>query len=233
MSASRSRTFALAGRSVLLVDVLQGVVDALNRGESHIEDVRADQLNPARCRRPDLRVDRLRQLARRGRDHDRAAGRRASKQREPDLSILLHATREIATRLRKGQLVVRRSRRPIPARHGSSCCRCSAEAGFAWARTSTSRSRRGASTPARRQDARGAEGGRRDREACTTQAAGLYRGDQPGACRRPHRRPSWQALEHLPVGQHRARQRARTTRRAGGHRRLGSGRRAAASRSGS
>ena len=41
-----AHTFALAGRSVLLVDVLQDVVDALNRGESHIEDVRADGLGP-------------------------------------------------------------------------------------------------------------------------------------------------------------------------------------------
>ena len=41
-----AHTFALAGRSVLLVDVLQDVVDALNRGESHVEDVRADGLGP-------------------------------------------------------------------------------------------------------------------------------------------------------------------------------------------
>src|SRR5206468_1557459 len=34
-----AQVFAQAGRSVLLVDVLDHVVEALNRGESHIEDV--------------------------------------------------------------------------------------------------------------------------------------------------------------------------------------------------
>ena len=34
-----AQTFADAGRNVLLVDVVPGIVEALNRGESHIEDV--------------------------------------------------------------------------------------------------------------------------------------------------------------------------------------------------
>ena len=41
-----STTFAEAGCRVLLVDVVAGVVDALNRGESHIEDVESARLAP-------------------------------------------------------------------------------------------------------------------------------------------------------------------------------------------
>ena len=37
-------TFAEAGRRVLLLDVQKDVVDALNRGESHIEDVSSERL---------------------------------------------------------------------------------------------------------------------------------------------------------------------------------------------
>src|SRR5918993_1029774 len=98
-------TFATAGRSVLLVDVVQKVVDALNRGESHIADVSSAELGPL------VADGRLAATT----DYD--ALRRAgailialptplSKQREPDLSIVLSATREIAKRLHEGQLVV-------------------------------------------------------------------------------------------------------------------------------
>src|SRR2546429_9315859 len=41
-----STTFAEAGCRVLLVDVVAPVVDALNRGESHIEDVETERLAP-------------------------------------------------------------------------------------------------------------------------------------------------------------------------------------------
>ena len=37
-------TFGEAGQRVLLVDVQPHVVDALNRGESHIEDVSSERL---------------------------------------------------------------------------------------------------------------------------------------------------------------------------------------------
>ena len=100
-----AHTFALAGRSVLLVDILQEVVDTLNRGESHIEDVRADQFGPlvaAGRISASIDYDSLR-------DADAiviALPTPLSKQREPDLSILLQATLEIAKRLQKGQLVV-------------------------------------------------------------------------------------------------------------------------------
>ena len=98
-------TFATAGRSVLLVDVLPKVVDALNRGESHIEDVPSDLLAPL------VADGRLAATT----DYDALRGADAilialptplSKQREPDLSIVLAATQEIAKRLHEGQLVV-------------------------------------------------------------------------------------------------------------------------------
>src|SRR5919109_4488633 len=96
--------FADAGKRVVLVDVSQERVDMLNRGESYIEDVPSD---------------RLRELVTNGlsattdydvlRDADAiliALPTPLSRQREPDLSIVLGAAREIAPRLRKGHLVV-------------------------------------------------------------------------------------------------------------------------------
>ena len=100
-----AHTFATSGRSVLLVDVVQKVVDALNRGESHIEDVPSAELAPL------VAAGRLAATS----DYDALRGADAilialptplSKQREPDLSIIVAATREIAKRLREGQLVV-------------------------------------------------------------------------------------------------------------------------------
>jgi UDP-N-acetyl-D-mannosaminuronate dehydrogenase len=39
-----AHTLATAGRSVLLIDVSENVVDALNRGQSHITDVPSEEL---------------------------------------------------------------------------------------------------------------------------------------------------------------------------------------------
>ncbi len=100
-----AHTLASAGRRVLLVDVVQRVVDALNRGESHIGDVSSEDLAPL------VRDGRLAASS----DYDALRGADAilialptplSKQREPDLSIVVEATREIAKRLREGHLVV-------------------------------------------------------------------------------------------------------------------------------
>jgi UDP-N-acetyl-D-glucosamine dehydrogenase len=100
-----AHTFASAGKSVLLVDVAQRVVDGLNRGSSHIEDVPDDALRPL------VADGRLTATT----DYDSLRDADAilialptplSKQREPDLSIVLAATHEIAKRLREGQLVV-------------------------------------------------------------------------------------------------------------------------------
>ncbi len=100
-----AQVFAEAGRSVLLVDVDAERVDALNRGDSYIEDVPAAKLRElvterGLCATTDY--DRLR-------DADAiliALPTPLSRQREPDLSIVLGATAEIAKRLRPGHLVV-------------------------------------------------------------------------------------------------------------------------------
>ena len=97
--------FAEAGRSVVLIDVKEDRVEQINRGESYIKDVPSE---------------RLALLAREGRlrattDYDAAAGAGAillalptplSPQREPDLSALTGAVTGVATRLRRGHLVV-------------------------------------------------------------------------------------------------------------------------------
>jgi UDP-N-acetyl-D-glucosamine dehydrogenase len=100
-----AQIFAEAGKGVLLVDVVPSLVEALNRGESHIEDVPSEALKPL--------VDKG--LIEATTDYDRLAEADAvlialatplSKQREPDLSIVKSAVSELAKRLRKGQLVV-------------------------------------------------------------------------------------------------------------------------------
>jgi UDP-N-acetyl-D-glucosamine dehydrogenase len=94
-----------SGKSVLLVDVSERIVDGLNRGESHIEDVPSDSLRPL------VEDGRIAATS----DYDRLRNADAivvclptplSKQREPDISILRNAVAAIAERLRPGQLVV-------------------------------------------------------------------------------------------------------------------------------
>jgi UDP-N-acetyl-D-glucosamine dehydrogenase len=100
-----AHVFAEAGVPVLLVDVQRHVVEGLNRGESHIKDVDSDDLRPlveSGLIRATSDYDELREA-------DAilvALPTPLSKQREPDLSIVESATREIAQRLREGQLVV-------------------------------------------------------------------------------------------------------------------------------
>jgi UDP-N-acetyl-D-glucosamine dehydrogenase len=98
-------TFAEADRRVLLVDVQKPVVDALNRGESHIEDVSSE---------------RLRALVEKGHvvataDYEQLRQAHAilialptplSRQREPDLSYIERAARSLAPVLQRGQVVV-------------------------------------------------------------------------------------------------------------------------------
>jgi UDP-N-acetyl-D-glucosamine dehydrogenase len=100
-----AQVFADTGHSVVLVDVQADRVEQLNRGESYIEDVPSAELRRL--------VDELGLTATTDydvlRDADAiliALPTPLSKQREPDLSILLGATRDIAPRLRRGQLVV-------------------------------------------------------------------------------------------------------------------------------
>jgi len=98
-------TFAEAGCSVLVVDVVPELVERLNRGESHIEDVSSERLAAL------VSSGQLRATT----DYAEVAGCDAvviavptplSRQREPDLSIVESAARSLAPVLRKGQLVV-------------------------------------------------------------------------------------------------------------------------------
>jgi UDP-N-acetyl-D-glucosamine dehydrogenase len=100
-----AQAFAESGKSVVLLDVQQDVVDAINRGESHIGDVSSGSLKRF--------VDEGRISA--STDYDVlkdvdailiALPTPLSSQREPDLSIVKAAVEEIALRLRKGQVVV-------------------------------------------------------------------------------------------------------------------------------
>ena len=100
-----AHVFAEAGRSVVLVDVAEDVVAALNDGRSHIGDVPSDVLAPL--------VESGQIAATTSYDAVREADAillalptPLSKHREPDLSILLAATAEVGKRLRRGHLVV-------------------------------------------------------------------------------------------------------------------------------
>jgi UDP-N-acetyl-D-glucosamine dehydrogenase len=100
-----ARIFAETGKSVLLVDVDADRVAALNRGESNTEDVPSEVLKRhvedgalAATTDYDLLADAGAVLV--------ALPTPLSKQREPDLSILLGAIRDLAPRLQAGQLVV-------------------------------------------------------------------------------------------------------------------------------
>jgi UDP-N-acetyl-D-glucosamine dehydrogenase len=100
-----AQVFAEAGRRVVLVDVDAGRVAKLSRGESYIEDVPSATL--ARLVSEGLLTATT--------DYDVVRDADAivialptplSRQREPDLSIVLAAGDEIGRRLRPGQLVV-------------------------------------------------------------------------------------------------------------------------------
>src|SRR2546423_4171463 len=100
-----STTFAEAGCHVLVVDVVEPVIEGLNRGESHIADVERGGWAPLVQRG----------LVRATRDYGERKQAEAirialptplSRQREPDLSIVEAATRDIAAVLQEGQVVV-------------------------------------------------------------------------------------------------------------------------------
>src|SRR5256886_453470 len=100
-----SATFAEAGCHVLVVDVVEPVIEGLNRGESHIADVESARWAPL-----------VQQgLVRATTDYGELKQAEAilialptplSRQREPDLSIVEAATRDIAAVLQEGQVVV-------------------------------------------------------------------------------------------------------------------------------
>jgi UDP-N-acetyl-D-glucosamine dehydrogenase len=100
-----ARCFAEAGVGVVLVDTDEERVAAINRGETHVEDVPSEALRPlveagALAATTDYDV---------ARDTDSvviALPTPLSVNREPDLSIVLGAVRKLSGRLRKGHLVV-------------------------------------------------------------------------------------------------------------------------------
>ena len=99
-----AQVFAEAGSSVLLVDVDASRVERLNRGESYIEDVSSETLK--RLVENGLTATTDYDALREADAILVALPTPLSRQREPDLSIVLGATEEIAKRLRKGHLVV-------------------------------------------------------------------------------------------------------------------------------
>jgi UDP-N-acetyl-D-glucosamine dehydrogenase len=98
-------TFAESGCHVLVVDVVVPVVEALNRGESHIEDVSNERWQPLREQGLVQATTDYADL----RDAEAiliALPTPLSRQREPDLSIVEAATRGVANVLQAGQIVV-------------------------------------------------------------------------------------------------------------------------------
>jgi UDP-N-acetyl-D-glucosamine dehydrogenase len=98
-------TFAEAGSRVLVVDVQRQVVDALNRGESHIEDVSSERLG----------VLTEKGLVVATTDYEQVKNAHAilialptplSRQREPDLSYIERAGYSLAPVLQRGQVVI-------------------------------------------------------------------------------------------------------------------------------
>jgi len=98
-------TFAEAGGRVLVIDVQPRVVDALNGGKSHIEDIASDRLEAL--------VDKGLIVA--STDYEQCKHAHAvlialptplSRQREPDLSYIERAAQSLAPTLQRGQVVV-------------------------------------------------------------------------------------------------------------------------------
>jgi UDP-N-acetyl-D-glucosamine dehydrogenase len=100
-----AQTFAEAGKKVVLVDVLEDVVAAINRGESHIQDVPNEKLKPLVESGAIVATTDFAAVA----DADAiviAVGTPLSPQREPDVSYIESAAESIGPHLRKGHLVV-------------------------------------------------------------------------------------------------------------------------------
>ncbi|MFL5944728.1 MAG: nucleotide sugar dehydrogenase [Gaiellaceae bacterium] len=100
-----AQTFADAGQKVLVVDVVDSIVDAINRGESHIDDVAPETLKPHVDSGAIAATTDVSQT----RDADAiliAVPTPLSRQREPDLSYIERAARDLAPHVREGQVIV-------------------------------------------------------------------------------------------------------------------------------
>jgi UDP-N-acetyl-D-glucosamine dehydrogenase len=100
-----AQTFADAGKRVLIVDVVPELVDGINAGHSHIEDVPSDLLAPHVSSGAVTATTDYEQL----READAiliALPTPLTPQREPDLTYVETASRSIGNVLQPGQLVV-------------------------------------------------------------------------------------------------------------------------------
>jgi UDP-N-acetyl-D-glucosamine dehydrogenase len=98
-------TFGEAGQRVLLVDVQPQVVEALNRGESHIEDVSNERLT-ALTEKGLVVATADYEVVKQAHAVLIALPTPLSQQREPDLSYIEGAARSLAPVLQRGQVVV-------------------------------------------------------------------------------------------------------------------------------
>jgi UDP-N-acetyl-D-glucosamine dehydrogenase len=98
-------TFGEAGQRVLLIDVQPAVVDALNRGESHIEDVSDERLEKL-VTSGAIVASTDYELVRQAHAVLIALPTPLSRQREPDLSYIERAATSLAPVLQRGQVVV-------------------------------------------------------------------------------------------------------------------------------
>jgi UDP-N-acetyl-D-glucosamine dehydrogenase len=98
-------TFGEAGQRVLLIDVQARVVDALNRGESHIEDVSNERLEKL-VSGGNIVASTDYELVKQARAVLIALPTPLSLQREPDLSYIERAAASLAPMLQRGQIVV-------------------------------------------------------------------------------------------------------------------------------
>jgi UDP-N-acetyl-D-glucosamine dehydrogenase len=100
-----AQTFAEAGKRVLVVDVVPELVEAINRGESHIADVPSEALAPLVASGAIEATTDFGKVA----EADAiviAVPTPLTRQREPDLSHIESSARDLAPHLRKGHLVV-------------------------------------------------------------------------------------------------------------------------------
>jgi UDP-N-acetyl-D-glucosamine dehydrogenase len=98
-------TFAEAGQRALVVDVQSETIDALNRGESHIEDVSNERLAPLVTNGQIVATTDYEQV-KQAHAILIAVGTPLSKQREPDLSAIEAVARSLAPVLQRDQVVV-------------------------------------------------------------------------------------------------------------------------------
>ena len=224
-----AQTFAEADQKVLLVDVVQSIVDSINRGESHIDDVPSETVKSL----VDSGAIAATTDFSKTRDADAiliAVPTPLSRQREPDLSYIERAARDLAPHVREGHVVVLESTtypgttREVlqPLLEQGSGLKAGTDFHLAFSPERVDPGNREYTTKTTPKivgginDASRGGGGR-----------AVPQGDRRRATRLDARgrRADEAAREHLPLGEHRARQRARAALRPDGHRRVGGRRR--------